>query len=183
MSEQTGLFTRLVQTHKPDCILSLDGPAPAAVPAPQELAATLGSEQVAAYAAQCRPIYEDLRRVIGQIAGLSILARLTTQSAIRDLPELAACEARLKDASERLAALASPQATRAHRAQLEAALGFSRAALKTFSGIRDRTSLEDALDSVGLRIKRAYAHLQAASSEKAGLEMVDFSNACCCCAR
>jgi hypothetical protein len=60
------LFTRLAATHKPDCMLSLDGPLPEAVPDPDELARTLGSDAVARYATACRPIYEDLRRVIGQ---------------------------------------------------------------------------------------------------------------------
>ena len=102
MTNESALFTRLAQTHRPDCLLSLDGPPPQPAPDPGELARTLGSDAVAAYASACRPIYEDLRRIIGQCAGLAILARLTSRNEIRDLPELAQCEARWKAAAERL---------------------------------------------------------------------------------
>jgi hypothetical protein len=33
-----------------------------------------------------------------------------------------------------------------------------------------------------VQIKRAYAHLEAASAPRAGLQMVDFTHACCACA-
>ena len=75
MTDQTHLFTRLAQSHKPDCVLSLGGPLPETVASPDELAVTLGSDAVARYAAACRPVYEDLRRIIGQISGLVILAQ------------------------------------------------------------------------------------------------------------
>ncbi|MBP8932173.1 MAG: hypothetical protein KBG46_12955 [Paracoccus sp.] len=182
MTNESALFTRLAQTHRPDCLLSLDGPPPQPAPDPGELARTLGSDAVAAYASACRPIYEDLRRIIGQCAGLAILARLTSRNEIRDLPELAQCEARWKAAAERLAALPSPGGVAGHRAQLEHAHGFSGLALRTFLEIRGREGLEAALDLAGLQIKRAYAHLEAASAAKAGLQMVDFTHACCACA-
>ncbi len=70
----TDLFWRLSESHKPDCPMSLEGLEPEAVPEPEELALVLGSDAVAHYAKACRPIYEDLRRIIGQLAGLLILA-------------------------------------------------------------------------------------------------------------
>lgn len=180
MTNQAHLFERLAHTHKPDCVLSLEGPRPQAVPAPDALAATLGSDAIATYASACRPIYEDLRRIIGQVSGLLILAQLTTRRDILDLPELQNCDTRLKQAQERLSLLATPNGTLQHRAQLEAALSFCTAAMKTFSEMRGREALGPAIDLTGKQIKRAYVHLQAASSEKAGLVMVDFSQACCC---
>lgn len=180
MTNQSHLFDRLAHTHKPDCVLSLEGPRPQAVPAPDELAATLGSDAIAKYAGACRPIYEDLRRVIGQVSGLLILAQLTAKRDILDLPELQNCEIRLKQAKDRLSLLSTPRGTLEHRAQLEAALSFCLAAMKTFTDIRGREALDPAIDLTGKQIERAYVHLQAASSEKAGLAMVDFSQACCC---
>lgn len=180
MTNHSHLFDRLAHTHKPDCVLSLEGPRPQAVPAPHELAATLGSDAIARYASECRPIYEDLRRVIGQISGLLILAQLTTRRDILDLPELQNCETRLKQARERFSTLSASNGTVQHKAQLEAALSFCVAAMKTFAKIRGRESLDPVIDLTGRQIKRAYVHLQAASSEKAGLAMVDFSQACCC---
>ncbi|MCA9319018.1 hypothetical protein KDA06_05285 [Candidatus Saccharibacteria bacterium] len=180
MVDETRLFVRLAHTHKPDCVMSLDGTMPKAVPSPDELAVVFGSDEVARYAANCRPIYEDLRRIIGQMSGLAILARLTERREIRDLPELQNCESRWKQASERLSSLSAPAGTVEHKAQLEAALDFCRLAMGTFSEIRGQATLNEMLDLAGLQIKRAYTHLQAASSAKAKLEMVDFSHACCC---
>ena len=181
MSRSLRLFTRLAQTHKPECIMSLDGPLPETVPAPEELARTLGSDALAKYASDCRPIYEDLRRIVGQLAGLAILARLTTRREIRDLPELQNCQTRWKDASEKLSTLQAPAGAGSHRTQLEAALSFCWAAMRTFSELQGQDALDRALDQAGVQIKRAYSHLQAASAPKVGLEMVDFSHSCCCC--
>ncbi|MGD9919783.1 MAG: hypothetical protein AB7U46_17395 [Paenirhodobacter sp.] len=180
MTAQTDLFLRLVQGHKPDCALSFAGTAPAAVACPEVLAATLGSEALARYAEACRPVYEDLRRIIGQISGLLILAQLTAQREIRDLPEYGACTARMAQAQARLEALSAGSEAQAHKDQLLAALAFSRLAMGTFSGRAAGDAGDADLDRAGLQIKRAYAHLQAASAQRAGLEMVDLSLACCC---
>lgn len=179
MTHQTRLFTRLAETHKAGCEFALDGPLPEAAPCPEALAATLGSQDMARYATDCRPVYEDLRRIIGQISGLLILARLTAQRQVADLPEHAACLARMAQAQTRFDAIAPVPGSTAHRDQLEAALGFSRLALRTLSQARE-PGFEAALDLAGQQVKRAYAHLRGATAPKAGLEMVDLSQACCC---
>ena len=181
MTKQTQLFMRLAQSHKPECVLSFGGPRPETVALPDELAVTLGSDEVARYAAACRPVYEDLRRIIGQISGLVILAQLTEQRQITDLPEYTACEARATQAEDRLGMLKTPHGTEAHKVQLDAAMQFSRLALRTFSQARGGEAFASDLDRTGLLIKRAYIHLRAASAAKAGLEMIDLSQACCCC--
>ncbi|MBC7736151.1 MAG: hypothetical protein H7245_02755 [Candidatus Saccharibacteria bacterium] len=179
----TDLFTRLAATHKPDCMLSLEGPPPETVPNPDELARTLGSDTVARYASACRPIYEDLRRVIGQLAGLLILARLTNKTELADLPEMTQCRARWQDAATRLSALSPPSGLLRHKSQLDSAHVFSGLVMETFSHLRRNTDTTPQLDLMSVQIKRAYAHLDAASSTKAGLQMVDFSHACCACAQ
>lgn len=176
------LFMRLAATHKPDCHMSLDGPPPETVPDPEEMARTLGSDAVGRYAAACRPIYEDLRRVIGQVSGLLILARLTSRTEMSDLNELQLCRARWCDAAERLAALEAPTGLSRHKLQLTSAHQFSGEAINAFAGLRGGVDKTAEFDRMGLQIKRAYAHLEAASSSKAGLQMVDFTHACCSCA-
>ncbi|MGV8987280.1 MAG: hypothetical protein ACOH2H_13475 [Cypionkella sp.] len=176
------LFTRLAATHKPDCMLSLEGPLPELVPNPEELARTLGTDAVAHYAAACRPIYEDLRRVIGQLAGLLILARLTARTEMADLPEMTQCRARWQDAAQRLGTLSPPTGLQRHKAQLDSAHAFSGLVMKAFSDLRPTGDTTPQLDLMSVQIKRAYAHLDTASSTKAGLQMVDFSHACCACA-
>ncbi len=176
------LFTRLAATHKPDCLLSLDGPLPEAVPDPEELGRTLGSDAVAAYAGACRTIYEDLRRVIGQLSGLLILARLTNKTEMGDLPEMAQCRARWNEAGQRLAALFPPAGLQRHKAQLNGAHVFSGHVIAAARDLRRGSDMDAQLDLMTVQIKRAYAHLEAASAPKAGLQMVDFTHACCACA-
>lgn len=176
------LFTRLAQTHKPDCLLSLDGPPPEVVPDPDEMARTLGSDAVAAYARACRPVYEDLRRIIGQLAGLLILARLTSKTEMADLPEMTQCRARWHDSAVRLGQLAAPPGLDRHRSQLDNAHRFAGLVMQGFTALRAGAENTAPLDQMSVRIKRAYAHLDAASSTKAGLQMVDFTHACCSCA-
>jgi hypothetical protein len=176
------LFTRLSSTHKPDCQMSLEGPPPETVPDPEVMARTLGSDAVGRYALGCRPIYEDLRRVIGQISGLLILARLTSRTEMADLDEMRLCRARWHDAAERLAALEAPPGLGRHKIQLNGALQFSGDAMNAFGDLHIGADNTGQFDRMGLQIKRAYTHLEAASSNKAGLQMVDFTHACCSCA-
>lgn len=177
------LFLRLAATHKPDCHMSLDGPLPETVPDPEEMARTLGSDAVGKYAMACRPVYEDLRRVIGQLAGLLILAQLTSRTEMADLSEMNLCRARWRDAAERLAALSPPRGLNRHKVQLDSAHAFSGMVIGTFRMLRQGDDNIAQLEGMTIQIKRAYAHLEAASSNKAGLQMVDFTHACCSCAR
>lgn len=176
------LFIRLAATHKPTCLLSLEGPLPEAVPDPDEMARTFGSDAVGLYAAGCRPIYEDLRRVIGQLAGLLILAQLTARTEMADLAEMSQCRARWQQAADRLAPLRAPSGLEPHRRQLEQAVAFSGTVIDGFQTLRRGMNAGDRLDRMSAQVRRAYAHLDAASSAKAGLQMVDFTHACCCCA-
>lgn len=177
------LFDRLTSVHRPDCALFADGPLPAPVVGPEDLSALLGSETTGRYAAACRPVFEDLRRVVGQLAGLMILAQLTSSSDVASLAELESCRQRWHAAGERIAALAAPDALAPHREQIVAAHAFCGLALGTFSELRPRGDNEAAFDAISRHVRRAYAHLSAATAEKAGLVMVDLSQACCSCGR
>lgn len=177
------LFDRLTTMHRPDCAFVADGPLPVPVAGPDDLAPLLGSDAVARYATECRPVFEDLRRVVGQLAGLMILAQLTQSSEVAGLNELASCRRRWAEAGERIDALASPNALAPHRAQIEAAHAFSGLALGTFSELRARGDNEAAFDTISRHVRRAYAHLSAATADKVGLAMVDLSQACCSCGR
>ncbi|MGV0819424.1 hypothetical protein [Martelella sp. AMO21009] len=181
--QSADLFTRLSTVHRPDCALFEDGPVPKPAPDPEEVARMLGSSEAAAYADACRPVFEDLRRVIGQLAGLMILAQLTRSTEVADLSELSSCRARWESSGERLAALSAPAALTAHLEQISAAHVFCGRALGTFSLIRPSRDNDDLFDDIARHVRRAYVHLRAVTSEKAGLEMVDLTHACCSCGR
>jgi hypothetical protein len=140
----------------------------------------LGTDAAAEYASACQPIYENLRRVIGQVAGLLILARLTDCKDVLATPELAACEGRWNEASQQLGRLVAPGALSSHREQLAAAHEYAGLALRTFLQLEQKVWDEHVIDAASGQIKRAYMHLSGASSDRVGLQMVDLSQACCC---
>jgi len=177
------LFTRLSTVHRPDCALFAAGPLPRAAPDPDAMAGTLGSAGAAAYAGACRPVFEDLRRIVGQLAGLMILAQLTRSADVADLKELGACRERWNTCRDRLGALEAPAPLAAHLEQIAAAHGFSGRALGLFDRLSPAGDNEAVFDDIARHVHRAHAHLRAATSAKAGLEMTDLTHACCSCGR
>lgn len=177
------LFTRLTTVHKPDCDVFEGATRPVLSPDPDSLAITLGTEEAARYAASCRPVYEDLRRVVGQISGMMILAQLTGRSEVADLPELESCRQRWQQAADRLNALSVPSELSAHHDQLKGAHTFSGSALRSFSDLSPNRDNDTIFDKIARHVQRAYAHLRAATADKAGLQMVDLDHACCSCGR
>lgn len=120
--QRRDLFQRLTVVHRPDCT-ALSQPAPtaaaAALPDEDEVARILGSDAAGRYGVEARAVYEDLRRLIGQRAGLLILARLTARRDTGELPEIAACRERLAFAQTALARLSAPGPLAAHHAMLD----------------------------------------------------------------
>ncbi|WP_174803893.1 hypothetical protein [Martelella limonii] len=178
-------FNRIVGIHKPDCAMLMRcDPVPEALPPGEaELVAALGSEQTGDYAMACRGIYEDLRRVIGQLAGLMILARVTRKIEFVELEQVDNCTKRWTDAADRIAALKAPGPLARHKQQIQAAHDFCGKILRTFPQLNARTDLDVTFDEMGEHLEQAYRSLSQASSHEAGLVMVDFSNACCSCGR
>ena len=173
-------FERLAILHRPDCSL-LQGGATAPVD-PQADLAGLASDRLVDYALEVRPIYEALRRVVGQIAGLLILAQLTRRAEVLELPELAACQSRCKEAEERLRALTEKRGVPAiHIRALDTSHRLCRAILDLFPQWRRSTDPDAEFALMEERLRGAYQHLSAGSWDKGGLTMVDFRNACCSC--
>lgn len=183
MSDTRALFDRLVTVHRPDCTLLASAGPFAATPAiaESELARQFGSDAAAAYAVKARVIFEDLRRIVGQLAGFLILARLTRRQEILDLPELELAAERWQRSAAALSELSAPAPLSEHKKRLEAAIRCCGDVLREIEDLARPNRSDQALDRAGDRIKDAYRALQSTASDKAGLVMVDFSNACCNC--
>ncbi len=183
MSDTRALFDRLVTVHRPDC--ALPGSAGSFVASPvigeEELARQLGTGAAAAYALQARIVFEDLRRIVGQLAGFLILARLTRRHELLDLPELQLATERWQRSKAALAALSAPAPLSGHKQRLDEAVGCCGEVLCQIEDLASPHRSDRALDLAGDRIKDAYRALQSTASEKSGLVMVDFSHACCNC--
>lgn len=177
------LFERLAVLHRPDCA-ALGAPGPVAaedLPDAEAVARVLGSEAAGRYGMAARDIYEDLRRVVGQLAGFLILVRLTERPDLPDLADFKACAARWRRAGEGLAGLTPPGPLAGHRDALALSHRLCGQLLETLPGWSRSLEREAAFERMSAAIRGAYSALQAASSERAGLRMVDLSHACCTC--
>lgn len=136
------------------------------------------SDAVIAYALAMRPLYDSLKRVIGQAGGLLILAETTGKAEAIDLPSLAHAEDALRDVRERLAALPAPTSLAVHRQRIETACRLAAIALDALRKLTAKAmELAPALEA----LSRSYQLLQSASDSRFGLMMVDFRHACCTC--
>ena len=173
-----GLLDRAVGVHRLDCAAVAErGVAEGA-----ELAVALAapaSPEAAAYAAAIRPVYDALRRVIGQAAGLLILAAASERREVADLPEIGAVAERRREAVEALAAIRTPAGLDRHRGRIERAAAEIETAL---AALRTLGSDREAATTAATRgLKTAYALLQGAVDDRYGIAMVDFRQACCTC--
>jgi hypothetical protein len=171
------LLDAAVQPHHPDCT-SL-----AAIPLVSEPTASLPegvADEVIAYGIQARTIYSDLRRLIGQTAGLLILAQASNKWEALDLAALPGALELWNEISERLGRLSAPRRVEAHLHNLQASYRLTGSCL---SSLRVRRSVEgqvDLTEALG-NLSAAYKNLQACSDDRFGMTMVDFRQSCCNC--
>ncbi|TIR26317.1 MAG: hypothetical protein E5X34_05560 [Mesorhizobium sp.] len=179
-------FERAVTIHRYDCELIAVPPLSDADGRESRSAVEndpAADEAVVRYVIATRPIYDGLRRLIGQIAGLLVLAEAGGRRDVLDLPDIPAARERWAEVEQRLGALQAPSGLEGHRARLAAAHATLGEVLDDFGLTRLQRDWQQHLDRAGDRIKRAYAWLQAASEPRAGMTPVDFNHACCSCAQ
>jgi hypothetical protein len=163
--------------HSADCDSRKAGPNPASA----GVAIDRGlPDEIAGYVIGARRVYSDLRRLVGQIAGLLILAQASNRKEALDLPILAAARELWLSVPEQMERLRAPGRLDANLYHLRSAhrlLGSCFDSLGAFRYKDEKPNLTDALADIA----RAYSHLQSASEPRAGMTMVDFSQACCQC--
>lgn len=170
------LFDRLVTMHRADCTAAAD---PHAL---EREAQDIPATQAAEYSLHTRPVYEDLRRVVGQIAGLLILARLTKRSELLEIAEFESCRARCAHAGDQLRSLDKTVAAQRSVAALKNCQALCDAIVREFPSWKRGIDRDGEFDLMQERLEAAYRFLSASSSVGGGMMMVDFSHACCSCA-
>jgi hypothetical protein len=179
------LFLRAVTIHRSDCtaVAAAEAPAFEAVAVDDvPCAEPANDEQVAAYRAGAAEVFEAGRRLVGQLAGLLILVRLSRSRDVLDLPDLPLAGERLGAAKEALGRLAAPAGLGRHRQALVATLERLDLCLSELCRFGEVGGGEAALDRASDAVAAAHRALVAASDVDAGFTMVDFRQACCCCA-
>ncbi|MBZ9987398.1 hypothetical protein LB572_09840 [Mesorhizobium sp. BH1-1-5] len=178
-------FERAVTIHRYDCELIAAPPSDAESGETKQAIENdpAANEAVVRYVVAARPIYDGLRRLIGQVAGLLVLAEAGGRRDVLDLPDIPAARERWAEVEQRLGALQAPGGLEGHLARLETAHATLGEVLDDFGLARLRRDWQQHLDRAGDRIKHAYAWLQAASEPRAAMTPVDFNHACCSCAQ
>jgi hypothetical protein len=163
--------------HSADCESRKAGPSTASA----DIAIDRGlPDEIAGYVIGARRVYSDLRRLVGQVAGLLILAQASNRKEALDLPILAAAKELWLSVPEQMERLRAPSGLDAHLSHLRSAhrrLGSCFDSLGAFRCKDEKLNLTDALADIA----SAYSHLQSASEPRVGMTMVDFSQACCHC--
>lgn len=139
-------------------------------------------DELIRYAQALRPSYDRLGRIIGQLAGLFILARLSGQFTA-DWAAVARVVEQVGHTEPELRAVRVPSVAARHHAYLVHAFdkvaGVTRAFDRT---LHEPGRLHERLDAWTRELKLAGAMLSGAAVERLGLMPVDFSQACCSCA-
>jgi hypothetical protein len=132
-------------------------------------------DRTVAYVLATRPHFENLRDVAAQLAGLLVLAASGARSASPDHPMLLSADALFHESRDGIRRAPCTERARAHHRHLTQAVESIEAAL---SAAR-RGAIGPSLDRVLAPLKEGYGHLQRASNELPGFEIVGFAHACC----
>jgi len=171
MSSSSGrdMLDRAALVHRWDC----PAVAEPALPEPEV------AEIDAAAAATLRRPYDALRRLIGQAAGLLVLAQASQRREILDLPAVAVAREQWREVSSTLADLSAP---RGCERQVEKLIRAARLIGACLDALEASTTKEKVDVSLALeRVTAAYRLVQLCSIDKLGMTMVDFRQSCCNC--
>lgn len=164
--------------HKPQCEALREAP-PAATSATDGI--ETDRDELIRYALAMRPCYDRINRVIGQLAGLFILAHAMGRIET-DFEAMQAVLQQMAEVREAVSSISPPANARRHYVRMlkvqrvidEVAIDFRR------SG-RTRERTNEALTRWNDALKSAHTQLRAASSGQLGMLPVDFGQACCSC--
>ena len=133
------------------------------------------SDRTTAYILAAQPVFEDLRLVASQLAGLLVLAATGSKDASPHHPMLESAKcvcAQAVDGVKRAGTLASGHTLAHHRNLVDAGEALTNALAAADSWPID-------VDAVLMPLRSAYAHLQRASTSLPGFQIVSFERTCC----
>ncbi len=138
-------------------------------------------DRTVAYVVAAQPVFEDLRQVAAQIAGMLVLFATGSKTAAPDHPLLGTASqlfAQAADAVERMQALVTNPA-RLHHDKLRSAADALREALAATRIELGKPGIAAELDAPLVPLRHAYDCLQHAASALPGFQMVAFDQGCC----
>ncbi len=166
------LLDRFITLHRPDC----EAIRPEAMALPADDLPPLCEEDDA----RLRRPFDELKRLIGQVAGLLLLAEVSTRREIVEAPTLLTAVEKLREVS---AAIEEVKPKLRNPAAVAAFPGIAEYIGQAITALRSAADAPATLE-IGpalMRIKTAYGLLQRMAEPGRGRSMVDFSQACCSC--
>jgi hypothetical protein len=139
-------------------------------------------ERVVVYLSSLRPVYDGIKRCLGQMAGLLLLLQTRGLDPQRGDLMRRSMREQLAEASDRLRSLRVPEAARRHFAALELLLDRLKASAERLDLQVDfiDPSATD-LDTLMTSLFAVHHGLLAVAEPRAGISPVDFRAACCTC--
>lgn len=136
----------------------------------------------AAYLTAARPIYDGLKRCIGQLGGVLLLMQTKGLDRARADAVLDSVRDQLRELEERSRAFRVPAAAQRHHHELRRLLGLLGMVYRRFERTADLIDPGSAeLDDAVATLFACHGALLAAAAPRAGLAPVDFRAACCTC--
>jgi hypothetical protein len=145
------------------------------------MTSALLDDRTVAYVIASQPIFEDLRQVAAQLAGLLVLSATGAKTAAPDHPMLTTAAQlfdQAADAVERAQASVTVRARRHHTELQHAATALRGALAATRQELGQPAAAAD-LDAALAPLRQAYACLQRAAAALPGFQMVAFDQGCC----
>ncbi len=165
--------------HRADCDIWETPPdaAPAAL-----IDAGIDDDALIRYCGAVRPVYDALKRVLGQLSGVLLLMQTEADDPDWREPMLRSAMEQLQEARERLATVRPPRSAEPHCEKL----GAIAAALARLLGEVGENALrlgrsKGEVDALVGKVFQVHRLLLAASEPRAGMTPVDFRHACCSC--
>ena len=135
-------------------------------------------DRTVAYILESQPLFEDLRQVAAQIAGLLVLAATGSRDASPDHPMLGTAERLFTETLERFGRTQASEQARLHQESLKRAADSLRHALTGARAIL-ASPYGANVDAALVPLRDSYNHLQQATRTLPGFRMVAFEQGCC----
>jgi len=143
------------------------------------LADTL-DERTIRYVLKTRPLFEDLRQAVGQVAGMLVLAAAGAKTVTQDHPLFAsACETLGRVSDLIRSTQPDARAVHHHRHLLKAMEALGLAMTRGKEGMHLHGMEPERIEPVLEPLQVAYKHLAWAAKALPGFEIVSFDQACC----
>jgi hypothetical protein len=143
-------------------------------PSPQFICVNLGEGDYR-YVIDAKPVFEDLRQIVSQLAGLMLVDRTGGASTVAGCTLLGRTNDLFGAVREVIGTLRPDERSRHHFSHLQSAAK----AIATLLGAMDRARLDADVERRLPMLKTAWQELTHAANALPGFETVDFSRSCC----